>query len=374
MYQRLISPYLPNHDYSDYLISQYQDILDVCKYANKIPELVIQAPPNYASSTPPPLNLSSFTDTGCTGQTIVKSSLDPNANCATIAQAFNVATGAVQAATGNTNCVLNQPSICLPSPCALKQVPTGATCDSLATAYSTSNLTVTTVQLLSWNPTVNGLCDSLLANDYICAGAPGGLYVPPPAPPGSANASGQARGGNDGSDAGAGTGTSPSGVGSNAPSPTQTGIIVGCTQYDQPQAGDGCEKFASNHSITPAQLYSWNSVLGPNGANCSTQFFLGYYYCIAAPTPTNSVSSSTSTSSSPTSTNTPPPSPTQSGIASNCNKYAEAQSGEYCSLFAQEHDVSTSNLYAWNTVLGTNGANCDTQFFLGYYYCIGVSS
>lgn len=360
MYQRLLSPYLPDHDYSDYLISQYQDILDVCNYVSNMPELVIQAPPNYVSSTPPPLNLSSFTDTGCSGQTIVKSTLDPNANCATIAQAFNVATGAIQAATGNANCLLNQPSICLPSPCTLQQVPDGATCDSLATAYSTSRLTVTTVQFLNWNPSVNGLCDNLLANDYVCGSPPGGLYIPPPPPPGSANASGQARGGNDGSDAGAGTGTSPTGVGSNAPSPTQTGIVTGCTKYDQPQAGDGCEKFASDHNITSAQLYAWNGVLGPNGANCGTQFFLEYYYCIAGPTPT--------------STETPPPSPTQSGIASNCNKYAESQSGESCSLFAEEHGVSTTDLYTWNTVLGTNGANCDTQFFLGYYYCIGVSS
>lgn len=365
MYQRLISPYLPDHDYSGYLISQYQDILDVCDYTSNIPELVIEAPSNYAPSTPPPLNLGSFTDTGCTGQTIVSSTLNSNANCATIAQAFNVATGAVQAATGNTNCVLNQPSICLPSPCTLKQVPVGATCDSLATAYSTSNLTVTTVQFLNWNPSVNGLCDQLLADDYACASAPGGLYVPPPPPSGSANASGQARGGNDGSDAGAGTGTSPTGVGSNAPSPTQTGIVDGCTKYDQPHAGDGCEKFASDHGITPAQLYAWNDVLGSQGAQCGTQFFLEYYYCIAAPTPS-------STSSSPTSPETPAPSPTQPGIASKCNNYAEAQSGEYCFLFAQEHGVSTTDLYTWNTVLGTNGANCNTKFLLGYYYCIGV--
>lgn len=290
MYQRLISPYLPNQDYSDYLISQYQDILDVCDYASNIPELVIQALPNYASSTPPALNLSSFTGTGCIGQTIVKSTLDANANCATIAQAFNVATGAVQAATGNANCVLNQPSICLPSPCTLKQVLAGATCDSLATAFSTSKLTVTAVQFLNWNPSVNGLCDSLLASDYVCAGAPGGLYVPPPPPPGSANAFGQARGGNVGSDDGAGTGLSPSGVDSKAPSPTQTGIVDGCTKYDQPQAGHGCEMFASDHGITPAQLYAWNGVLGPNGADCGTQLFLGYYYCIAGPTPAKTLS------------------------------------------------------------------------------------
>jgi LysM repeat protein len=367
MYQRLSSPYLPDHDYSDYLVSQYQDILDVCNYTNNIPQLVIQAQPNYATAVPPAINLTSVADTACIGQTILKNTLSPNANCASIAQAFNVPTGDVQFATGNSSCIFQQESICLPYPCTLQQVPIGATCDSLAASYSTSNLTVLTVQFLTWNPNINGLCDNLTVNDYICAGAPGGLYIPPPPPPGSANATGQARGGNDGSDIGAGTGTSPSGVGSNAPSPTQSGIVTGCTKYDQPKAGDGCFQFAQSHSITPAQLYAWNTILGPNGANCANEFFLGYYYCIAGPP-------STSTTTTPASTSTPAPSPTQSGIATNCNKYAMAQSGEYCSLFAQEHGISTDNLYKWNTVLGANGANCDTQFFAGYEYCIGVSS
>lgn len=367
MYQRLVSPYLPDQDYSDYLVSQYQDILDVCNYTSNLPELVIQAAPNYEPATPPQLNLPGSTDLGCTGQNILKSTLSPNANCATIAQAFNVAIGAIQTATGNADCQLNEASMCLPPPCILKQVPPGATCVSLGSAYSTSSLAVTPVQFLNWNPSVNGLCDNLLAGDYVCASAPGGLYVPPPPPPGAANASGQARGRNDGSDIGAGTGLSAIGVGSKAPSPTQMDIVTGCTQYDQPEPGDGCENFASNHGITPAQLYAWNGVLGPNGVNCGTQFFLGYYYCIAGPTPTSQSSSSIGTPAPPL------PSPTQPGLTSKCTKYAEAKSGEFCSLFAQEHGIGTADLYTWNPVLGKNGVNCGTTFFLGYYYCIGVS-
>lgn len=364
MYQRLTSQYLPNHDYSDYLISQYQDILDICDYSMNMPELIITAPTVYSDAVPPSLNIT--TVQGCTGQYIVKSSLDPNANCATIAQAFNVATGAVQAATGSTDCKSTQDAFCLPPACSLGQVPTGATCESLAQVVSSANLTVNTVQFLTWNPSINGLCDSLQAGDYFCTSAPGGEYVPPPS---SVSVGDYTRGGNAGSDAGAGTGASPSGVGSNAPSPTQTGIVTGCTKYDQPEAGDGCEKFASEKGITSAQLYSWNGVLGSHGENCSTQFFLGYYYCIAGPAP----SSTTSGSTTPTSP-VPVPSPTQAGIVTNCNSYTQAKDGEYCYLFAQEHGISTDNLYAWNTVLGSGGANCDTEFWSGYYYCTGVST
>lgn len=362
MYQRLTSPYLPDHDYSDYLIGQYQDILDVCNYANNMPELVIRVPPDYTTVVPPTLEFNVTTDTTCNGQTIVKSTLDPNANCNTIAQAFHVATGDVQAATGDDNCAISTDSICLPAPCSLHQIATGDTCDSLAASFSSANLNVTTVSFLSWNANINGLCDSLPAGDFVCASAPGGSYVPPPPPPGSANADGQQRGGGDGNFAGTPDNTttpvSTTATGSNptaAPSLTQAGITSGCTKYIQAQSGDFCTKFAQANKITPDQLYSWNTVLGSGGSNCDTQFFLGYYYCVAVAPPVV-------------------PSPTQAGIAPNCNKYKIAQSGDWCSKFAQDNSVSTDNLYAWNPVLGNGGSNCDTQFFLGYYYCIGVGS
>jgi LysM repeat protein len=152
------------------------------------------------------------------------------------------------------------------------------------------------------------------------------------------------------------------------PSPTQAGITTGCTKYVQAQSGDFCFKFAQDNNITPDQLYTWNTILGTSGSNCNTQFFLGYYYCVAGP--------SLSTSAAPTSTSSAPatPSPTQPGISANCNKYMIAKSGDYCYKFAQDNGISTDNLYAWNTVLGSGGSNCGTKFFLGYYYCIGVSN
>lgn len=55
MYQRLTSPYLPDHDYSDYLVGQYQDVLDVCKYTSNMLDLVIRVPPDYTTAVPPTL-------------------------------------------------------------------------------------------------------------------------------------------------------------------------------------------------------------------------------------------------------------------------------------------------------------------------------
>ena len=47
-HQRMSSPYLPDSDYSDYLVAQYQDILDVCKA--EMPELVIRSLPFYGDA------------------------------------------------------------------------------------------------------------------------------------------------------------------------------------------------------------------------------------------------------------------------------------------------------------------------------------
>ncbi|KAG9682340.1 hypothetical protein KCU76_g13871, partial [Aureobasidium melanogenum] len=82
------------------------------------------------------------------------------------------------------------------------------------------------------------------------------------------------------------------------------------------------------------------TILGDSGANCQTQFQAGEYYCIGIR----------------------PPSPTQSGIAANCNEYQIPKSGDYCYMFAQNNNITTDELYAWNTFLGTNGVNCQTQF------------
>ncbi|KAL9025078.1 MAG: hypothetical protein Q9196_006038 [Gyalolechia fulgens] len=99
MHQRRTSPYFPSRHY---MIEQYQDIIDVCDATNNMPELVIRIPPNYSVRTaiPPPLSISGTTDTMCIGQTTVKSTLNPNVDRNSIAQAFNIAAGDVQAATG----------------------------------------------------------------------------------------------------------------------------------------------------------------------------------------------------------------------------------------------------------------------------------
>lgn len=112
--------------------------------------------------------------------------------------------------------------------------------------------------------------------------------------------------------------------------------------------------------------------------NCA---FAPYYqYCLWQPQPvyTASVVTTALVASSAQSTSTSAaavvPSPTQPGsISRNCDTYAEAASGDYCYAFAAEHNITAANLYAWNSVLGTDGAGGRTDFWADEYYCVDVN-
>jgi LysM repeat protein len=157
-------------------------------------------------------------------------------------------------------------------------------------------------------------------------------------------------------------------IGISAPGPTQSGIISSCNNYLMANPGGSCSAFATRAGISLANLYSWNPVLGANGANCSTSFWGNEYYCVGI--------SSTASVAAPTSTKTTVTAPgaTQSGIVANCNKYLMANAGGTCTAFASRAGITTAQLYSWNPVLGSSGQNCASSFWGDEYYCVGVGS
>ncbi|KAK8097735.1 uncharacterized protein PG998_013221 [Apiospora kogelbergensis] len=350
LYQRVTSSLLSDEDHSDYLVDQLQDIGDIC--STSIRDFTLRAVP---------------TGSGCNG----------------LATKYGVTTGDLQAATNSSTCQVTA-AICLPATCTLQQVISGQTCDNLASSFK-----ATTVQFLAWNPSIMGLCDSPTPGH-----APGTniSYALPPPPLGtSADAGNQQRGGAGGvvvpTTTVSGTITDPASHGSgSAPSPTQDGLASDCNNFASVKAGDNCVDWAKAHGVTPGQLYACrfttpllfvpgahvaarsddarrgagNPVLGLNGANCSTHFWASEYYCIGVrPTPTAPVTA---------------PGATQSGVAPNCNKYAQAQADDGCEAFAARHLISAAQLYAWNAVLGPAGQNCRTSLWAAEWYCVGISA
>ncbi|OQE16161.1 hypothetical protein PENSTE_c025G08004 [Penicillium steckii] len=144
-----------------------------------------------------------------------------------------------------------------------------------------------------------------------------------------------------------------------APGETQAGIDPDCNKFAKAPKDVGCSEFAADNSISSAQLYAWNSILGENGRHCKSSFWANEYYCVGV---FGSLTKSIVTA----------PGPTQTGIASNCNKYATPAKDHGCEDFAKKNSITPSQLYSWNTVLGTNGSNCETNFWLEEYYCVGI--
>lgn len=171
MWYRINSLFLPDTDHSDYLIEQYQDILDVCQVS--MPETIVRALPDYTLApnvtylppgTDPADNSSTTAPGNCTGQKIPVSS----SSCDDLSQKYGVTTGDLIAATGSRTCAFTG-SLCVPEPCTLKRIGDSSDCDGLAAVYTTNTMNITTNLFLSWNPNIMGLCDKLTSGQYVCS-------------------------------------------------------------------------------------------------------------------------------------------------------------------------------------------------------------
>ena len=158
MWWRINSPFLPDADESDYLIEQYQDMIDLCNAT--MPLSLIRALPSYPVAptpaylppgTDPSANLTASNDATCGGQSISPTSdkrddneraegdaelleLDEDysgyartrrasaESCDSLSQTYGVATGDLQSSTGTDDCSFNNSSICVPLKCDVSQI------------------------------------------------------------------------------------------------------------------------------------------------------------------------------------------------------------------------------------------------------------
>ncbi|KAL2807585.1 hypothetical protein BJX63DRAFT_436907 [Aspergillus granulosus] len=124
-------------------------------------------------------------------------------------------------------------------------VETGNGCYDIATA---NNIAID--QLYTWNPALNGDCTGLYPDYYICVGLVGSTTTT--------------------------TTTTTASGGVSTPTPTQAGMVSGCTSFYYVQSGDGCYDIAANNGIALDNMYVWNPAL--NG-DCSG-LWPEYYICV----------------------------------------------------------------------------------------------
>lgn len=211
------------------------------------------------------------------------------------------------------------------------QVISGDTCDVIVDRYRT----FTTQQFISWNPDVGSACQGLWLDYYVCIGIPGTPTIAPSSTRPTSTATGVV-----------------------TPTPIQSGTISTCERFSlSGPSGGTCSGYSRDRGLSLAQLYAWNRGLGVRGENCASRFANNMNYCIGVSGPL------------------PPPNngAVQPGVLTTCWRYGQAPSGDTCSAFAQRFGISIGQLSQWNPVLGSNGANCHSNFWAEYWYCVQVA-
>ncbi|RYP36756.1 hypothetical protein DL768_010914 [Monosporascus sp. mg162] len=131
------------------------------------------------------------------------------------------------------------------------KVVTGDTCWDITQTYGIEPAT-----FYSWNPAVGSDCAYLQLDVYVCVGieddsSPTTTTTSPP--------------------------SSTVGTGIVTPTPTQDGMVKGCTSFYYVVAGDGCWAIANDHGIALDDFYKWNPAVGDD---CSG-LWPSVYVCVA---------------------------------------------------------------------------------------------
>ncbi|KAI1360466.1 carbohydrate-binding module family 50 protein [Xylaria arbuscula] len=134
--------------------------------------------------------------------------------------------------------------------------------------------------------------------------------------------------------------------------------VQDCTNWVEATSSDTCESIAAANFLALSDLYTYN----PSLSASSCPLIVGDSYCIeenfgVPPPPPTSTRNGIST-----------PTPIQTGIASNCNKFYEVQSGDICDTIVAAYGIPLSNFYAWNPAVGSS---C-TTLIPGDYVCVGI--
>ncbi|KAL3478573.1 hypothetical protein BJX99DRAFT_105093 [Aspergillus californicus] len=219
---------------------------------------------------------------------------------------------------------------------AFHLVSTNEDCASIASANG-----ITQAQFLEWNSGVGAGCSSLWLGYYVCVST---LDVD-----------------NENPTATSSTATTTATNGVTTPTPIRPGMVGNCDSFYMVVDGDGCTAIAQSHGISLAQFAAYN----PEVKTDCSGLWLGYYVCVSiiGAEPTSTVTTTT-TATNGVST----PTPTRPGMVSNCDAFYKVVSGDECAVIAANHGISVTQLYTWNTQIGT----ACSGLWVDYYICVSI--
>lgn len=128
------------------------------------------------------------------------------------------------------------------------------------------------------------------------------------------------------------------------------------------QTNDTCYEITQSRSnaFSISQLVSWNANLNRDCSNINQ--LLGMQICISFPGESGSASVST-----PSTTIAPVPPNMAVGTNTNCSRYYNVSTGDYCSYMTIQEGISLPDFYFLNPEI--NSTNCD-NLLLGESYCV----
>lgn len=157
------------------------------------------------------------------------------------------------------------------------------------------------------------------------------------------------------------TATTTTTTGMTTPTPTQAGMVSGCTKFHKVADGDQCSTIASDYGITLDNFYDLNPGVGDS---CGS-LWLDYYVCVGRGLP--STTQTTTKPSTTTTTAVSTPTPTQAGMISGCKSFHKVSSGDQCGTIATQYAITLANFYTFNPGVGDS---CGS-LWLDYYVCVG---
>ncbi|ROW16958.1 hypothetical protein VPNG_01098 [Cytospora leucostoma] len=226
------------------------------------------------------------------------------------------------------------------------KVASGETCDSIAARFANS---VTSAELLEWNPTLGDDCGGLYNGWYICVGTQPQTTLSLGWSTSATNASIPA--------ATAWVPTTPTTTVANfTASPQQTGIPSDCQIFYLAEANDTCTTVLEIYGyLAEDDFFAWNPALGDD---CNA-LWAGYYYCVAdygddVPMPATVTAS---------------PSPTATGTVDTCEAWYQALGDDDCDSIADIFGTfNATDFISWNPSVWSNCANIQEDT----YYCVAV--
>lgn len=156
------------------------------------------------------------------------------------------------------------------------------------------------------------------------------------------------------------TTTAPSG-------PHASGEISNCTDWFAPEVYNTCKSVLDLYELSFTDFYNMNPSVG---TDCSS-LAVGTYYCTSTypnGEDPNDYWDGDDSIPSVSSTGIITPTPTQSGMASNCNKFYDVHSDDGCSAIASSQHVDQSSFYKWNPAIKTDCSGLQASV----YVCIGI--